>query len=494
VWRSLLLVLSLSGVAPHLIPALSRPLQSQQRGQQSEGSKDDGASAGAVLSAAVLGIRTVAAFSMESSMLAEYQKRYASTLKTRLREAVMGGIALGYTQSMSNVTNALIFYVAGRLIQSGDVDFGSVMQAIMALMLGTSGLAMALKELGNSRKASEGANRVSQLIWSAKNQAIDAEADGGEKIKGFTGAIEFQGVSFVYPNRPLQTIYGGPHFPEGYNLKIAAGERVALVGPSGGGKSTSMQLVLRFYDPTGGKVLFDGVDAKLLNVQWLRSQMAYVGQEPTLFMGTIYENIVNGKADATAAEVHEACKNAQIHEFITGLPEGYLTKIDEGSINLSGGQKQRLAIARAIIGDPAVLLLDESTSALDGTNERLVQERYVYHALGLIGEGAFLILVRVCSLMSVFSPQHHCLTYSLPHPSFHSLDYLQSLKKRTTLVIAHRLSTIEGADSIAVVGNGGVMEKGTHDELMRLGGVYAQLQKTGGGKENVAGVAPPQAS
>ena len=352
--------------------------QSQQKGQQSEGSKDDGASAGAVLSAAVLGIRTVAAFSMESSMHAEYQEKYASTLKTRLREAAMGGIALGYTQSMSNVTNALIFYVAGQLIQSGRVDFGSVMQAIMALMLGTSGLAMALKELGDSRKASEGANRVSQLIWSAKNQAIDAEAEGGEKIKGFKGAIEFQGVSFVYPNRPLQAIYGGPHFPEGYNLKIAAGERVALVGPSGGGKSTSMQLVLRFYDPTGGKVLFDGVDAKRLNVQWLRSQMAYVGQEPTLFMGTIYENIVNGKVDATEAEVYEACRNAQIHDFITALPEGYRTKIDEGSINLSGGQKQRLAIARAIIGDPAVLLLDESTSALDGTNERLVQERCAY--------------------------------------------------------------------------------------------------------------------
>jgi ATP-binding cassette subfamily B (MDR/TAP) protein 1 len=394
--------------------------QSQQRGQQSEGSKDDGASAGALLSAAVLGIRTVAAFSMESSMLAQYQERYASTLKTRLREAVMGGIALGYTQSMTNFTNALIFYVAGRLIQAGDVDFGNVMQAIMALMLGTSGLAMALKELGDSRKASEGANRVSQLIWSAKNQAIDAEAEGGEKIKGFTGAIEFQGVSFVYPNRPLQTIYGGPHFPEGYNLKIAAGERVALVGPSGGGKSTSMQLVLRFYDPTGGKVLFDGVDAKLLNVQWLRSQMAYVGQEPTLFMGSIYENIVNGKADATEAEVHEACKNAQIHDFITGLPEGYLTKIDEGSINLSGGQKQRLAIARAIIGDPAVLLLDESTSALDGTNERLVQERYVCHVMigwwGFRSEFSCLHFFLQCTHVSHFHIIVQLLSFHLPYP------------------------------------------------------------------------------
>lgn len=313
---------------------------------------------------------------------------------------------------------------------------------------------MALKELGDSRKASEGANRVSQLIWSSQHQAIDAESEAGDKIKGFTGAIEFRGVSFYYPSRPQQTIYGGPHFPQGYNLKVEAGERVALVGPSGGGKSTAMQLVLRFYDPVQGKVLFDGVDIKTLNIKWLRSQCSYVGQEPTLFMGSIYENVLNGKADASEAEVHEACKAAQIHDFILSLPEGYQTKIDEGSINLSGGQKQRIAIARAIVSDPPILLLDESTSALDNVSEKLVQE---------------------------------------------ALDHLQTLKKRTTLVIAHRLSTIETADKIAVVGNGGVMELGTHEELLQLGGVYAGLQSqhSSGGKEAATaakGLMPPQAS
>jgi ATP-binding cassette, subfamily B (MDR/TAP), member 1 len=252
--------------------------QQQMRGQQSDDSLDQGSSAGAVLSAAVLGIRTVAAFSMEAAMHAKYQALYASTLRLRLREAVKAGLLMGYTQAIQNGTNGLVFWVAGLLIKAGAANFGEVMQAVMVLMLGTSGLAMALKSLGDSRGAGEGANRVAQLIWGSTRQTIDAESEQGDRLKDFKGAICFEGVFFTYPNRPQQPIYGGAQFPKGLNLTITPGETVALVGPSGGGKSTTMQLLLRFYDPTPtGRVLFDGVDLRNVNISWARSQIAYVG-------------------------------------------------------------------------------------------------------------------------------------------------------------------------------------------------------------------------
>jgi len=218
----------------------------------------------------------------------------------------------------------------------------------------------------------------------------------------------------------------------GYNLEVAAGTTVALVGSSGSGKSTAIQLIERFYDPDSGVVMLDGVDLKQLNVRWLRMQIGLVGQEPVLFSGTIADNIAYGKPGSTRPEVEEAARMANAYNFILDFPLKFDTDVGEKGGQLSGGQKQRIAIARAIIKNPAVLLLDEATSALDTESERIVQD---------------------------------------------ALDDLLTKQKRTTVVIAHRLSTIKNADKIAVVDKGKIVEEGTHDELMRKGehGRYYKL-------------------
>mmetsp|Transcript_26009 Transcript_26009/g.46896 ORF Transcript_26009/g.46896 Transcript_26009/m.46896 type:complete len:1444 (+) Transcript_26009:100-4431(+) len=227
--------------------------------------------------------------------------------------------------------------------------------------------------------------------------------------------IVLKDVHFQYPTRPDTDIF------RGVNLSIKKGETLALVGPSGQGKSTVMQLIERYYDPTSGTIEFEGRDIKELNIQYYRNQISLVSQEPTLFNDTIMANIKYGKPDATDEQVYEAAKKANAHNFISSFPDGYSTQLGETSLAVSGGQKQRIAIARAIIKEPRVLLLDEATSALDTASERVVQE---------------------------------------------ALDELMQDHRHTTIVIAHRLSTIVNADRIAYISDGKVREIGTHDELM----------------------------
>ncbi|KAG6577939.1 ATP-binding Cassette (ABC) superfamily [Phytophthora cinnamomi] len=239
------------------------------------------------------------------------------------------------------------------------------------------------------------------------------------------GKIEFKNILFRYPTRPEVTVL------RNYNLTIEAGQTVAFCGPSGGGKSTGVSLIERFYDPVDGQVLLDGVDTKELNLNWLRSQIGLVGQEPTLFIGTIAENIAYGLTDKpTQQDIEEAAKMANAHGFITKFPDGYDTQVGMKGEQLSGGQKQRIAIARAILKNPNILLLDEATSALDSESEKVVQE---------------------------------------------ALDKVVALKRRTTIIIAHRLSTIRKADKICVVSGGKIAEQGTHQELIKLKGIYAKL-------------------
>ena len=259
---------------------------------------------------------------------------------------------------------------------------------------------------------------------------LDPLSSEGQLLAHVAGEVELRDVVFAYPSAQSQLVC------RGMCLHVGAGECVALCGPSGGGKSTVVSLVERFYDPLSGAVCLDGVDLRVLNVRWLREQLGLVSQEPVLFSGSVGMNIAYGKENATQAEVEAAARLANAHGFICGsLADGYSTEVGVRGEKLSGGQKQRVAIARALVRQPSVLLLDEATSALDNESEKIVQA---------------------------------------------ALDEIMAKHRRTTLVIAHRLSTIRHADAIAVVSGGRVVEQGTHDELQQLCGLYHDLIATHG--------------
>merc|ERR1711871_1065365 len=326
-----------------------------------------------------------------------------------------------------------------------------------------------MAELADQKEGLMAAKRIFDAVKAAKDSTIDSLSDAGEfPTVRASGKIELKNVTFNYPSRPNVTVC------RNYSLVINPGEVVALVGPSGSGKSTIMNLLLRFYDPRDGIVLLDGKDIKTVNIRWLRNQFGYVGQEPVLFSGSIAANISKGrtsfgnsnllsldeciaKSDDDARngvdtveqarqlsftsglkidsnfpeeDILEAAKQSNAHNFITEFTNGYKTDVGEGSIMVSGGQKQRIAIARALVKKPALLLLDEATSALDAASEKMVQE---------------------------------------------SIDKLQASKAQTTIIVAHRLSTIRNADKIALINQGAIAELGSHDELIAMKGLYADL-------------------
>lgn len=254
---------------------------------------------------------------------------------------------------------------------------------------------------------------------------MDYTEKSGEAPQSCKGAIKFSNVSFAYPRRPAAMVL------KDLSLDIEPGKVVAFAGSSGSGKSTIVQLVERFYDPSKGTVTLDGMDLKVLSVSWLRGQLGLVGQEPVLFSGTIMDNVKYGLDGATDEDVKAACKMANADTFIMEFEKGYDTDCGGQVAQLSGGQKQRVAIARAMIKKPSILLLDEATSALDSESEAVVQQ---------------------------------------------ALDNLMAANKCTTLVVAHRLSTIQNADKIVVMEKGQVVEQGTHSELMEMNGKYVKLQ------------------
>ena len=281
----------------------------------------------------------------------------------------------------------------------------------------------------------EAGKRAASSEDQAENKDLELGDDNAPLVvpaDKFKGAIQFKGLHFHYPTRTAVKIFAG------FDLSIKPGTTVALVGSSGSGKSTVISLVERFYDPTekdkGGKILLDGYDLCKLDPRWVRENVGLVGQEPVLFEGSVRENILRGKPQATEEEVVAAAKAANAYDFIMKLPKGFDSDVGVGGKKISGGQKQRVAIARAIIKAPRILLLDEATSALDNESEKIVQA---------------------------------------------SLDKLMSDKdaQRTTIVIAHRLSTIKSADCIFVLNNDGdgstVVESGTHDELVCFVGVVS---------------------
>lgn len=371
---------------------------------------------------AVGSIRTVASFCAEKKVIEMYKNKCAAPMKHGVRIGLVSGIGFGSSLFALYCTNAFCFYIGAVLVQHGKATFGEVFKVFFALTISAMGISQTTALAPDTNKAKDSAASIFEIIDSKPK--IDSSSNEGTTLATINGDIEFKHVSFKYPTRPDVQIF------RDLCLTIPSGKTVALVGESGSGKSTVISLIERFYDPESGHIFLDGVEIQKLKLSWLRQQMGLVSQEPVLFNETIRTNIAYGKqGEAAEEEIIAAAKAANAHNFISALPHGYDTNVGERGVQLSGGQKQRIAIARAIVKDPKILLLDEATSALDAESERVVQD---------------------------------------------ALDRV--MVNRTTIVVAHRLTTIRGADVIAVVKNGVIAEKGTHDVLMKItDGAYASL-------------------
>ncbi|XP_042405057.1 ABC transporter B family member 11-like [Zingiber officinale] len=375
-----------------------------------------------VASDAIASIRTVASFTAEEKCLAAYQAKCAIPVSRAQKHGMISGLGYGSSFLMMYCTYALCFYVGARFVHDGEANFSQVFKVFYALSLAALMVSISSTLLIDYSNAKDSAASIFAIL--DRESKIDSSSDEGAVIGSVRGDIKLGNVSFSYPSRPHVKIFTD------FCLSIPPGKTIALVGQSGCGKSTVIALLERFYDPDAGFILLDGVDIKKLNIRWLRQQIGLVSQEPVLFNGTIRSNIAYGKQGPVAEdEIIAATEATGAHRFISGLPQGYDTNVGERGVQLSGGQKQRIAIARAILKDPKVLLLDEATSALDAESERVVQD---------------------------------------------ALD--RAMVGRTTVVIAHRLSAVRGADAIAVVQNGAVVERGRHEQLMGIeDGVYASL-------------------
>uniref|UniRef100_A0A9J7WU74 ABC-type xenobiotic transporter n=1 Tax=Cyprinus carpio carpio TaxID=630221 RepID=A0A9J7WU74_CYPCA len=380
------------------------------------------ANAGAVAEEILFAFRTVVAFNGQKKAVEKYEKNLVEAKNFGVKKAITTNVSMGLTQFIIFGTYALAFWYGTKLSvdEPENYSIGRVIIVFFSVMIGAFSLGQGAPNLESIATARGAAYEVYKTIDMPR--PIDSSSKEGHKPDHVKGDIEFKNIHFSYPSRKDVKIL------QGMNLKVPHGKTIALVGASGCGKSTTIQLLQRFYDPDSGEVTLDGHDIRSLNVCWLRENMGIVSQEPVLFGTTITENIRYGREDATDEDIERAIKEANAYDFISKLPDKLNTMVGERGAQLSGGQKQRIAIARALIKNPKILLLDEATSALDTQSESIVQA---------------------------------------------ALDKARA--GRTTIVIAHRLSTIRSADIIAGFSEGKVVEQGTHRELMAKKGVYYSL-------------------
>ncbi|KAI3440989.1 uncharacterized protein J3R85_003036 [Psidium guajava] len=364
-------------------------------------------------------IKTVFAFVGEDRAIKSFSECMDHQSVLSRGEAIIKGVGTGMFQTVTNCSWALIIWIGAFVVTAGRSSGGNVIAAIMSILFGAISITYAASDMQVFNQAKAAGNEVFKVI---QRKPIISSASGGIKLKEIEGNINIRSIHFAYPSREDKVIL------QGFTLSIPAGRTVALVGSSGCGKSTIISLVARFYDPSKGIILIDNHNIKDFDLKFLRQNIGAVSQEPSLFAGTIKDNFKVGNMDADDRQIENAAMMANAHDFISQLPDKYMTEVGQRGFQLSGGQKQRIAIARAILKDPPILLLDEATSALDSESEKLVQE---------------------------------------------ALE--KAMQGRTVILIAHRLSTIVNADEIAVVENGQVKETGTHSTLLDTSKFYNSL-------------------
>ena len=414
----------LSALVLLAIPVIVLPLVVSGRAvrRRSRTAQDRLADASAYAAEAVGAVRTMQAFGMESATAGRFAKAAEDAFEAARLSTTMRSLLTGTAIFLVSASVVGVLWYGAQDVLSGTITAGRLSQFMLYAVFAASSLGQLSEVYGELAQAAGAAERLGEIL--AAEPAIKPPVRPKALPDPPLGTVAFEDVRFAYPTRAEQPAADGLAFA------VASGERVALVGPSGAGKSTVFQLLLRFYDPQGGRVLVDGVSVTTVDPAALRARMALVPQEPTIFAASVLENIRYGRPDAGEEEVRNAAQLASADGFIRTLPQGYATLLGERGVTLSGGQRQRLAIARAILKDAPILLLDEATSALDAESERKVQG-----ALDRLMEG------------------------------------------RTTLVIAHRLATIRSADRILVMDRGRIVEEGSHEALLAEGGFYARLAR-----------------
>ena len=379
------------------------------------------AEAGTVAEESLGGIRTVRAFAQEAAALASYREKLATAVETARRRILANSTRGGVAYAVTEAAALFGLWAGANLILQGRLTSGAVISFVLYGLLVARGLRRASDFWGEAVRGLG----ATQWIFEALAREPRMRLDGGVRLERVEGAVALDGVRFRYPARPDVDALAG------VDLRVRPGEVVALVGRSGAGKSTILNLLLRFYDPDEGRVSIDGHDARTLDPSWLRSQIGVVLQEPALFSGTIADNIRYGLPARSDAEVAAAAELACAREFIERMPDGFATPVGARGVQLSGGQRQRLAIARAVLRRSPILILDEATNALDSESEAFV------------------------------------------HQALRALDY-----GPTTFIIAHRLSTVVNIDRVVVLDRGRVVDSGRHDELVKTSPVYRQLIET----------------
>jgi len=378
------------------------------------------AEAGKCAEEALTSVRTVYAFNGQEIECQRYNVALDKGKANGILKSVYTGLGLAMTFLVMFGSYTLAFWIGTNFVVDNYMTPKTLLTVFFGIMMGSMALGQAGPQFAVIGTAQGAASAIYDII--DRKPEIDCYSEEGVKLSNTQGHIKFSGVSFNYPTRPDIPIL------QGISFEAKPGETVALVGSSGCGKSTTVSLLLRYYNPISGEITIDGNRLEDINIDSLRKSIGVVSQEPILFNCSIEDNIKFGNTDVTDAEMRAACKMSNADNFISDLPLGYRTMVGERGVQLSGGQKQRIAIARALVRQPKILLLDEATSALDAESEYLVQR-----ALDKAREG------------------------------------------RTTIVIAHRLSTIKNADRIIAIRDGRVEEVGTHDELMAKGGLYSNL-------------------